>query len=129
MITMERALRSGRYSAAVIEKARRLFVAGGIAPDPEYPDVFWVTSGSEKGRKYRVQLYEHFASCSCAHGIHTGADATCAHPLAAMAYAAAYGREITENQAELGSSAAEPGRTIVGTTDEPWDGELPDVPF
>jgi hypothetical protein len=118
MMTLEKALTSGRYSPAVIEKARRLYRLNGVRPDEEYPDVFWVRSGTEAGREYRVQLYDHFASCSCKHGIHTGSDATCAHPLAAMTY-------VKENGLERpsGEDAGPVHRYLTP------DGDLPDAPF
>jgi len=130
MITMDRALASSRYSDAVIEKARRLFVIGKVRQDPEYPNIFWVGSGSGGAREYRVELYEHFASCSCAHGIHTGADATCAHPLAAMAYAKANGLEITERGPDADEPSGLPeGHVIYRTDPGRWDDELPEMPF
>jgi len=127
-----------RCSPAVAEKGKRLFLAGHVRQDPEYPDVFWVKSGSERGKEYRVQLYQHFASCTCMHGIHTGSGATCAHPIAAMTF-------VKENEIDLwpAPEEAEGGPSVLieftdegttvrrvvyrtGTDDE---GELPEEPF
>lgn len=95
-----------RYSPAVLEKARRLYESGGVRPDSEYPDVFWVRSGSGELREYRVQLYAHFASCTCKHGIHTGAGATCAHTVAAALYAGSHPFEPNSAEREAGAVQA-----------------------
>jgi hypothetical protein len=130
-----------RCSPAVAEKGKRLFQAGRVRQDQDYPDVFWVGSGSEAGREYRVQLYQHFSSCSCKHGIHTGAGATCAHPIAAMTYVKENKIDLWPEHKEAGEAAEGGPSVLIEFTDEGTkvrrlrqmtgtdDAELPEEPF
>lgn len=130
MLTLDRALARGLHSPAVLAKGERLLALGFVRPDPEYPDVFWVRSGSGGEREYRVQLHEHFASCSCKHGIHAGSDAVCAHPVAAMAWRKSEGLETEADKA--GRRPAEEGGPGLAERIPSWkadEGELPEVPF
>ena len=135
MLTIERALARGLHSQAVLAKGDRLYRLGAVRPDPEYPDVFWVRSGSGLEREYRVQLHQHFASCSCRHGIHAGSDAVCAHPIAAMHYRHENGLETVEDA--IGRQQAEdclpvtlvPTESLPGPAWEWPEGDLPEAPF
>lgn len=71
-----------RWSARIIEKAHEHLDA--VSPDPEHPDVYWVTSTSGN-QKYRVQTDGlTWVSCTCANGEHLS-EPICWHSAAVVA--------------------------------------------
>ncbi len=126
MLTLDRALTSGNYSPAVVAASLKLFNAGMVRPDPEYPSVFWVGSAAERGREYRVELYQHFASCSCRHGQNAGSQATCKHTLTAMTYRKQHGLETAEDEYKRPDLPAYPRHFLDGLE---AGADLPDAPF
>lgn len=82
----------GQFSAAVLAKADKLLATPqGLVPDPEFPNIWWVTP-SGGGKRYRVQAnYDpetrtlSWITCTCPHGMNKGAGATkCYHAAAVL---------------------------------------------
>lgn len=79
------------FSKATLSKAQAAVKAGLVEQDPEQPSVWWVESINNSNR-YRVQSdfdpatgVMTWVTCTCPHGLNTGAGrATCYHVAAAM---------------------------------------------
>lgn len=76
-----------RFSDEVLENAQQVIDKDLIKPDPDHPNLWWVTSLHGSGHIYRVQTTITaditYLTCTCAHGLHTGGDARCYHAAAA----------------------------------------------
>ena len=76
------------FSAAVLEKAKNLSDED-VERDAQYPEIWWV-QGNDPDRRYRVQVglsgrLIQYVTCTCAHGLNTGAgETTCYHVAAVL---------------------------------------------
>jgi hypothetical protein len=80
------------YSAEVLDKAHELLARGGLRPDEEFANIWWITSLNTPGALYRVQSDFNpekrslsWITCTCPHGLIVGAGQThCYHAAAVL---------------------------------------------